>query len=50
MYVSSSPDAQDALAASDAGASGADGLQDHAGLDRLDERVELAARAGQLDV
>src|SRR5512144_3149929 len=42
-------DSQHAFAAADPGGAGAHGLEDHAGLDRLQERVELGAGAGQLD-
>ena len=40
---------QDAVAAADAARPGAHGLDDGALVERLDERVELAALAGQLD-
>src|SRR5687767_15346106 len=42
-------DSQDAVAAPDATRPGAHGLDDAAGLERVDEGVELAAVAGELD-
>src|SRR4029450_9045407 len=42
-------DPQDPFTAPDARRAGADGLEDNAGLDRLDERVELGSGTGQLD-
>src|SRR5262245_55870614 len=42
-------DPQDPLAAGDAGRAGADGLENRGLVERLDERVELRAGAGELD-